>query len=229
MVVVLGSGGHTSEMMSLLRDIDVRRYTHRTYIVSSGDDFSAVKANDLEDRFMEKAKKAISSPNISLELPEQNSINKASHDLTAALSGRWEVKNVPRARKIYQPLWSTPFSSIWCLISCLKALLGASRDNATDDELVKFPDVIVTNGPGTAIIVILASYILKFFAVAPLWKMKVIYIESWARVKTLSLSGKILLWTGLFDRFLVQWEELARAVKGKRNGKRVEWRGFLVD
>ena len=37
--------------------------------------------------------------------------------------------------------------------------------------------------------------------------MRSIYIESWARVRTLSLSGRIL--KPLVDRFLVQWPQLA--------------------
>jgi len=36
--------------------------------------------------------------------------------------------------------------------------------------------------------------------------IKIIFIESFARVQTLSLSGKILYYFA--DRFLVQWPEL---------------------
>ncbi len=77
--------------------------------------------------------------------------------------------------------------------------------------------------------VILAAAALKFFAVAPLWKMKIIYVESWARVKTLSLSGKVLLRMGICDSFLVQWESLAKTINGTGARRKVEWRGFLVE
>ena len=52
-------------------------------------------------------------------------------------------------------------------------------------------------------------------------KMRSIYIESWARVKGLSLSGRILVATGAVDRVLVQWEGLAGTGRG-------EFRGCLV-
>lgn len=95
----------------------------------------------------------------------------------------------------------------------------------------EYPDVIITNGPATAVIVLLAAMFLKFVGVAPVGNMKTIYVESWARVKTLSLSGKVLLRMGICDRFLVQWEALARRINGEGDGSRrkVEWVGFLVE
>jgi len=51
--------------------------------------------------------------------------------------------------------------------------------------------------------------------------MRTIYVESWARVEGLSLSGKILMAVGACERVLVQWEGLSRAGRG-------EFRGVLV-
>ncbi|KIM34284.1 glycosyltransferase family 1 protein [Serendipita vermifera MAFF 305830] len=51
LTVFLGSGGHTSEMLQMLRGLDVERYEPRTYVVSEGDQFSAVKAAELESSF----------------------------------------------------------------------------------------------------------------------------------------------------------------------------------
>lgn len=212
MVIVLGSGGHTAEMMSLMRNIDPKKYKHRTYIVSSGDGFSTGKAFDIEKRIQTNDGE---SPVKATNAGEWNSI-----------TGTWDVKLVPRARKIHQPLYTTPFSALWCLLGCFRALYEIARDSRVTDG--QYPDAIITNGPATAVIFILAATILKFLAVAPLWSMKVIYVESWARVKTLSLSGKILLKAGICERFIVQWETLARAINGKGR-KKVEWEGFLVE
>jgi len=213
MVVVLGSGGHTAEMMSLLRDIDPTRYTHRTYIISSGDSFSAGKALEIET--------VIQSKQIT---PSAGATKAGDID---PVTGIWDLQIVPRARKIHQPLYTAIFSSFWCLIGCLRVLYTTSRvSNAARSE---YPDVIITNGPATAVIVILAASILKFVGMAPVWKMKTIYVESWARVKTLSLSGKILLRIGICDKFLVQWEALANTINGDGSRKRVEWVGFLVE
>lgn len=208
LVIVLGSGGHTAEMMSLLRDIDPRRYTHRTYIISSGDNFSSSKAEEIERIMASKW-------------------NPTSEEMTKSdtWTGNWDVKTVPRARKIHQSLHTTPFSALWCLLSCLHALISTSRSKTARCE---YPDAIITNGPATAVMVIMAANILKMVGLAPASKLKTIYVESWARVKTLSLSGKILLHTGVCDRFLVQWEALANSINGNSAQKRVDWMGFLV-
>ncbi|KAE8453107.1 hypothetical protein EG329_012294 [Mollisiaceae sp. DMI_Dod_QoI] len=212
MVIVLGSGGHTAEMMSLLRDIDPRRYFHRTYIVSSGDSFSTSKAHEIERTIQLKYRSSADNPTEAEEFD--------------SCTGIWDVKVVPRARKIHQPLYTTPFSSIWCLVKCLHALHSTAKTSRAAPG--EYPDVIITNGPATAVIVILAAAILKFFAIVPLNKMKTIYVESWARVRTLSLSGKILLRAGICDRFLVQWEILAKSINGNSPKQKVEWVGFLV-
>jgi beta-1,4-N-acetylglucosaminyltransferase len=199
-------------MTSLLRDLDPRRYTHRTYIVSSGDNFSSEKALEIEKTIQSKRQKS----------PGPTQTGRIDMDM-----GTWDIKVVPRARKIHQPLYTTPFSSLWCLIGCLRALYSTSSPSKAAP--FDYPDVIITNGPATAVMVILAASVLKFLGVAPLWKMKTIYVESWARVKTLSLSGKVLLRLGACDRFLVQWEVLAKAINGNGARKKVEWAGFLVE
>lgn len=42
-------GGHTSEALGLMNALDFYRYSHRTYIVSEGDNLSARKAARLEE------------------------------------------------------------------------------------------------------------------------------------------------------------------------------------
>jgi beta-1,4-N-acetylglucosaminyltransferase len=197
--------------MSLLRNIGPTRYIHRTYIVSSGDSFSAGKAFDMEGKLQSKYKTS--------GVSKEGEIDP--------ITGKWEVKVVPRARKIHQSKYTTPFSSLWCLIACIMTLRGTSKISIAAP--FEYPDVIITNGPATAVIVILASVVLKLFGLAPAYKMKVVYVESWARVKTLSLSGKVLLRMGVCDKFLVQWEELAKEINGKGGRKRVQWIGFLVE
>jgi beta-1,4-N-acetylglucosaminyltransferase len=50
--LILGfmKGGHTSEALTLMSALDFRRYTHRIYIVSEGDNLSAQKALALESQ-----------------------------------------------------------------------------------------------------------------------------------------------------------------------------------
>jgi beta-1,4-N-acetylglucosaminyltransferase len=71
------------------------------------------------------------------------------------------------------------------------------------------------NGPGVCIPPCLIAFILK---VIGLKHVSIVFIESLARVKKLSLTGKILL--PIADRFLVQWPYL--------KGSIAEYHGRLV-
>lgn len=79
------------------------------------------------------------------------------------------------------------------------------------------PDVVVTNGPGSAVLMMMVVVGLRFLGLA---ETRTIYVESFARVKRLSLSGRLLYW--VVDRFLVQWPSL------KERWPRAEYRGVLV-
>ncbi|KIP08435.1 glycosyltransferase family 1 protein [Phlebiopsis gigantea 11061_1 CR5-6] len=124
----------------------------------------------------------------------------------------YSVLTIPRARRVHQSLLTTPISSVWSLIVCvyhitLLPLLTGQR----------WADVLVLNGPGTCVMLCLAVYLNRFLGLP---SPKLVYIESFARVKRLSLSGKIL--RPFVDRFLVQWPELAR------ENSRAQYRGCLV-
>ena len=191
LLIVLGSGGHTAEMFSLLHDLDPYSYRHRSYVVSVGDSFSALKAQDFE-----------------------KSLSQRSASQTV---GTYTIHLVPRARNIHQPLFATPLPALRCLFSCLTLQRTPPRH-----DVLATPDQILLNGPGTALIVVLASLVLRFCALhRGQRRTRSIYIESWARVRRLSLSGRILAGLGAVDRVLVQWEPL----KVKSGA---EWMGWMV-
>jgi beta-1,4-N-acetylglucosaminyltransferase len=233
-LIVLGSGGHTHEMFYLLRSLDTRKYTHRTYVVSSGDAFSAQRAVEfekkLEDREAElrKEKDKEDVPVVALN---GNTLDKDTIERPACVGPEhYTLSTIPRARKIHQPLLTTPLSCLSTLYSSFAPLLSAPKSpphntSPYDRAATDLPDLIITNGPATAVIVVLASLVLRFFNVKGAQsrgKCKTIYVESFARVKGLSLSGKVL--SVVVDRFLVQWEEL----EGSGAGKRAEFWGVLV-
>ena len=177
-------------MIAMLhRGFDTSRCNHRTYVISSGDNFSALKAAEFEATLSQDA---------------------------SALSVAYDIAVVPRARNIHQNLLTTPLSAIQCLLACfsiIKAPTGADQ--------TWYPDVIVSNGPGTAVCVVTAAVMLQYLGLAGTrGKMRIVFVESWARVRTLSLTGKILL--PIADRFLVQWEALAERYE------RAEYCGVLV-
>ncbi|KAI9733251.1 MAG: UDP-N-acetylglucosamine transferase subunit [Cirrosporium novae-zelandiae] len=140
-----------------------------------------------------------------------------ARDYEASIDGEnYDIMIVPRARKIHQPLWTTPVSALECLLACFRILYSCP-----DSKGPRYPDLILMNGPGTAVCVALAALAIRFFGLpGSLGMMRTIYVESFARVKNLSLSGRLLV--PVVDRFIVQWEAL------KQYGRRVEYLGVLV-
>ncbi|KAI6781585.1 Ras like [Emericellopsis cladophorae] len=157
---VLGSGGHTKEMLMMMDDGQTNlARTHRRYMVSRGDDMSLHHLEEFESRV------------------------RLEYD--AAETGTYDVRTVTRARRVHQPLATTPFSAL------------------------KYPTIIFSNGPANGLFVALAVHFLKMAYAIPEGKCAFVYIESWARISTLSLTGKLLHYTGMADGFAVQHEPVA--------------------
>ena len=89
-------------------------------------------------------------------------------------------------------------SSVW---TTLIALCSAVRVVAAAR-----PQLLLCNGPGTClplvVVAVLARALLRRAC-------RVVYVESVARVRTLSLTGVLLYRLRLADAFFVQWEALA--------------------
>ncbi|KAI5784604.1 oligosaccharide biosynthesis protein Alg14 like-domain-containing protein [Geopyxis carbonaria] len=170
LMVLLGSGGHTAEMLLLLRTLTKSAAYMRTYIVTSGDTLSAAKA------------------------------------ITADAAASARVRTIPRARRVGQSWLSTPLDCVRCLAGCVRVFTERG-----------VPDVVVCNGPGSCVVMVVVAVVGRFFGVA---HTRTVYVESFARVKTLSLSGRLLY--PIVDRFVVQWPGLQEAYP------RAEYRGILV-
>ena len=69
-------------------------------------------------------------------------------------------------------------------------------------------DVLLCNGPGTCVPVVLACWFFNLFRKK---KTKIIYLESVCRVTSLSLTSKILQFFS--NVFVIQWEELKQLQK----------------
>ncbi|KAF2100587.1 oligosaccharide biosynthesis protein Alg14 like protein [Rhizodiscina lignyota] len=234
-LIVLGSGGHTAEMLAMINKVtDILNVSidHRTYVVSSGDAFSANKAKKFEldmavraelekrEKEMVEALREAMEENGTPLVPAQvlrkrearSAVSTQKHS-NADFTSSYSIATLPRARHVHQSIFTAPFTAMYCLIATLRLL--AERP---------YPDIILTNGPGTAVIVVLASILLRFFnfrGANDRSKMRTVYVESFARVNTLSLSGRLLLL--LVDRFLVQWKQLEGCGGGKG-----EYKGVLV-
>ena len=153
-LVVLGSGGHTAELLRLITDFDFGRYAPLTLVTAATDTTSRAKAER--------------------ELPQ------------AALStARWAA--IPRAREVGQSFLSSVPSTLKALFACVRLIWTAS------------PDLVLVNGPGTCVPVAVLGR---------LFGSRVIFVESWCRVESLSLTGRIMYWVA--HRFVVHWPELVR-------------------
>ena len=75
----------------------------------------------------------------------------------------------------------------------------------------ELPSVVLCNGPGTCIPIIAAALLVRCLGIK---YITLVYVESIARVETLSLSGKIA--RRCVDHFLVQWPQLAAKYPGTR-------------
>ena len=180
-LAVLGSGGHTKEMLLMMEHSFPRARTmHRRYLVTSGDHISLKHL----EAFEEKIKSEAESP------------------------GTYDTSIVTRARRVHQPLYTVPWSALHSILDIFPVLLSRP-EIATADKHMRYPDVIATNGPATGFFVALLAHLLKMFYLVPEDKMQVLFIESWARIESLSLTGKLLHYTGIPDLTLVQHEAVA--------------------
>ncbi|KAI8064235.1 UDP-N-acetylglucosamine transferase subunit ALG14 [Gongronella butleri] len=104
-----------------------------------------------------------------------------------------QLHRIPRARDVGQSLASVP-------ASFANAFFYASQLVAKAR-----PDLMILNGPGSCLPLVVMAYALRFMGIK---KTTLVYVESFARVEGLSLTGRLLY--GWVDLFVVQWPDLVK-------------------
>lgn len=128
---VLGSGGHTAEMMSLVGDLlrSPLRPSSITYLSTASDDHSVRKAMRLHEAECEGRAVSGSAPAVAVSFA-----------------------TVPRAREVYQPWLSSVFSSVACLLATfpvvVKANPGVVLVNGPGSAVITMGVVVVLNALG---------------------------------------------------------------------------------
>ncbi|KAK3304126.1 glycosyltransferase family 1 protein [Chaetomium strumarium] len=189
---VLGSGGHTTEMLDIIKQkFRPQANQHRRYLVTIGDQDSLSRVARLEAQIH----------------------NACAGDNTR---GTLDTFQVPRARRVHQPFWTAPLTCGLTAVYCINALTREPemRPRARHSTQFKYPHVIVTNGPATGFVVCAVAHLLKMLYLVPDNRLKMVYVESWARSRTLSLTGRLFWRTNIANMFCVQHEELAQRLDG---------------
>ena len=175
--IVLGSGGHTSEVLSVTRHLPRSNLANINYFYANTDQGSKLRATAQE---------------MELKMFYPESTCKINYT------------NIPRAREVGQSYVTAVFTTLWSIFMTIFAVLSHKQH------------ILIVNGPGSCVPVCLVTI---FFNAIGLSDTTIVFIESLTRVKSLSLSGKILYY--LVDRFVVHWPQL------QQNHPLVEYLGII--
>ena len=165
----------------------------------------------------------------------------------ASTSSAYRLIELPRARKVGQSYLSSIGTTLYSLLITLWKL---AIEPIVKGEVKLVPDLLIVNGPGTCVVVVFVYRFLRVSVSAHTEQSvtdtlaqligqrspEIIYVESFARVTSLSLSGKIL--KNVVDKFIVQWPvdgstdatktEGATAGKAVGRDSKVQYAGWLI-
>ncbi|KDE07955.1 hypothetical protein MVLG_01861 [Microbotryum lychnidis-dioicae p1A1 Lamole] len=149
--------------------------------------------------------------------------DKMSEDKALALEesingGHFTIFRIPRAREVHQSYLTSPFTTLYSLLYCLRFITIAPLIQRSPRFV--FADVVLLNGPGSCVPIALACFLPRLLALP---SPGLIYIESLARTRRLSASARLV--RPFVDRFFVQWESLREALRrGDEEGENDRWR-----
>lgn len=154
-LIVIGSGGHTAELLRLMKNMDKSKFTPRLYVLADTDMTSRIQ------------------------------IERDEHD------SHWSIASIPRSRYVNQSYLTSIISTIYSICLAVPVVISFK------------PILVLCNGPGTCVPVCFVAFMMRIFHYAD---TSIIFVESICRVKTLSLTGKLMIFFA--DLIIVQWPEL---------------------
>ncbi|CAL9735288.1 UDP-N-acetylglucosamine transferase subunit Alg14p [Monosporozyma servazzii] len=128
---------------------------------------------------------------------DNESLNKMK-DLSNIFECKMKFYEFKKAREVGANIKSSLRTIILTLLTSLMHVVSIKL------QMLNKPHLVLLNGPGTCCIITIWFKLLDLMSL--MTSSNIIYVESLARIKTLSLTGKILYW--LADEFIVQWEDL---------------------
>lgn len=180
-MVVLGSGGHTTEMLQLIKNLDPKLYTPFVVVVASTDTTSIRRVQaypnklpividddhddgDGDDHDPTKTKPSSSS--LSSSSPSiQSKATKATPTTKSST-----VYKIPRSREVGQSYSSSVVTTLYSFWVAMKMVL------------TERPDLVLVNGPGTCLPVAVSAFVLlRVLCLKP--SCRIVFVESFCRVK----------------------------------------------
>ncbi|RXH99001.1 hypothetical protein DVH24_011326 [Malus domestica] len=195
-LIVLGSGGHTAEMINLLSVLQKDRFAPRFYIAAATDNMSLQKARLLEENADESSSSQFMQIYRSREVG-QSYFTSVLTALIALAHGLWLMIRI-RPQVI---LCNGPGT---CVPLCVIAFLFKVWIDPFD---VLFSYFFVGSLRFSAVMNFGTFSIREVVGIR--WS-SVFYVESIARVQRLSLSGLLLYKLRIADQFFVQWPQLQK-------------------
>jgi beta-1,4-N-acetylglucosaminyltransferase len=203
-LVVLGSGGHTTEILALIGPLQAASHANDASSPSApaGESTSSsvqAAASSTFDFVYCKAKTDTTSaqrlPRSPVAAPAAATApSNQCCDRDPAIASQPPIRlyDLPRSREVGQSYVTSAFSTMHAFLWSLYLVWYEVR-----------PDLLVCNGPGTCLPVCAAALLGRVLCVLD---CPVVFVESLCRVKTLSLTGRILY--PVTDVFAVHWTEL---------------------
>lgn len=165
-LIVLGSGGHTTEILLMTKHLSRDIYRPIHYCKASTD---------------------------------STSLDRLRTAQTTEQGAEILIHDIPRSREVGQSYLSSIFTTLYAF-GCALLLVARLR-----------PRLLLCNGPGTCIPLCAA---VLWWRVLLGWHCPIVFCESYCRVQTLSLTGKLLYHSGLAELFVVHWKELHEKYPG---------------
>eukprot|EP00804_Cyclotella_cryptica_P015727 CCRYP_013372-RA/>CCRYP_013372-RA protein AED:0.26 eAED:0.36 QI:0/0/0/1/1/1/2/0/251 len=142
-LVVLGSGGHSTEMFHLLEELDPQIYTPIVYVVANSDTTSIARLK----RYIDEARESSNAERIDrwdgrypIEYEtycEKHNALLTYHTTTESdIPIKARVHRLPRPREVHQSYISSTFSTLYSIYHTVHMIIREQ------------PDLILANGPG---------------------------------------------------------------------------------
>jgi beta-1,4-N-acetylglucosaminyltransferase len=160
-MIILGSGGHTGELLQMLKELDFNKFKTCYFISAHNDKNSFTKAKEV--------------------IP-----------INSYKNTKFEFQTIYRSRNVGQSFVSSVFTFAYALVHAVFILIKTR------------PTLMVTNGPGVAVPLVYIGYLMKLVGIMA--EFKILFIESYCRTKSISMSGKMV--KPICDRFIVLWESI---------------------